>query len=424
MKLLLKNVAVISPGSRHHMTSKDILVEDGKIKAIESANSIQQRDAEIFNESNAFVSMGWFDLHANFREPGNEYKEDLASGSKAALQGGFTGVLVMPSTTPSLSDRTHIEYILNRSKELPVELIPAGTLTANREGKDIAEMFDMYNGGVRVFTDDKRPITDAGLFIRALLYSKNFGGRIFSFSDEKSISAGGQMNEGVASTGLGLKGIPSLAEEVMIARDIFLAEYAGTSIHFSTISTSGSVRIIKEAKARGLKVTADVAAINLLLDDSSLESFDTNVKVNPPLRTRADIKALIQGLKDGTIDSICSDHSPEDIEHKKKEFALAAFGAEGIETAFGVARTATKTELSVAELISKFSIHPRLNAGLKAGLIETGQDADLTVFNPDLKWKVMDVHIKSKSKNNPFIGKELTGKPLMTICKGKWYRCL
>lgn len=422
MKLLLKNIHIISPGSKHHLTRKDIFISDGKLEKIGSGLNVS--DSEVIDGSELSVSYGWFDLHANFREPGHEYKEDLESGSLAAANGGFTGVLLMPSTDPPISDRSRAEYIFQRSRSLPVEVYPAGSLTANREGKDISEMYDMYKAGVHVFTDDKKPISDNGLLIRALQYATHFGGKVFSFCHDRSAAAGGIINEGVASASLGLKGIPSLAEEVMIAAQLFIAQYTKAPLHFSTISSAGSVQLIREAKAKGIKVTADVAALHLYFTEDDLHTFDTNLKVMPPLRSRGDRDALIEGLIDGTIDAISSDHQPEDVENKKKEFALAAFGAAGIETAFAVARTAIGNRLSMPELISKFSMHPRCIAGLKAGTIDEGHEADLTLFHPDKPWKVEAADLCSKSVNNPFIGHTLKGKVEAVFVKGRFIHSL
>jgi dihydroorotase len=423
MKLLIQNVNVISPGSAHHLTVKDILITGEKISAIEKPGTISTEDAKIFSSPGVSISTGWFDLHVNFCEPGNENKEDLISGSMAAMQGGFTGVLIMPSTNPPVSGKPAVEYILHKQTNLPVHLFVAGSLSENREGKDLSEMFDMHSAGTIVFTDDKRPVKDAGLMSRALLYVQNFGGKIFSFAEDSFLSGNGLVHEGTVSTGLGLRGIPSVAEELMISRDLSLAEYTNASIHFSTVSSAKSVELIRKAKARGIKVTADVSAAHLMLDESCLESFDTLYKVRPPFRSAADREALIAGLADGTIDCICSDHTPQDTENKKKEFELAAYGAAGIETAFAVARTATVNKISVPELISKFTTHPRNCAGVKSAMIEVGQPADLTLFNADTAWTVSDEHLKSKSGNNPFLGKKLLGKPVAIINRGIFYTC-
>jgi dihydroorotase len=423
MKILLQKINIISPGSAHHLTEKDILIEDEKIYSIANPGSIPAGNTEVIDGKGLYVSPGWFDLHVHFGEPGEEYKEDIDSGCRAAIQGGFTGVLAMPSTQPPVSGRPAVEYILLRSKKYLVDVHVAGTISDQLEGKDLSEMYDMYLAGTRVFTDDKRAVQDAGLMTRALLYVQNFGGKIFSFPEDTYLAGKGQVHEGVIATALGLKGIPSIAEEIMINRDLLLADYTNSGLHFSTVSSRQSVETIRKAKSKGMKITADVAASHLLLDDSFLNGFDTLYKLKPPLRTPDDRKALIGGLIDGTIDCICSDHLPQNAENKIKEFELASFGAAGLETAFAVARTATLNKLSLPELIAKFTSHPRLCAGLNAGLIEVNCTADLTIFNPDLKWKVTEDHIFSKSLNNPFMNRELTGKAVAVINKGQIEYC-
>ena len=424
MKLFLQNVHVISPGSSHHLTEKDILIEDGKISVIETPGKITSENAQVVNCNKLYVSSGWFDLHANFAEPGNEAIEDVDSGCAAAIQGGFSGVLLMPSTEPPVSGRPAIEYLLSRSKNLPVDVFPAGSLSENCEGKELSEMYDMFRAGAKVFTDDKKSVRDAGLMTRALLYSKSFGGKIFSFPEDTSLARNGVMNEGSVSKSLGLKGIPSISEELIISRDISLSEYTETPIHFSTISTRRGVDLIRKAKARGLKITADVAASYLLLDDTAVNGFDSIYKVKPPFRTNDDRLALIEGLADGTIDCICSDHIPQSVENKRKEYALAEYGATGLETAFGVARKATDKIISLPELVSRFTIHPRSCAGIKTSLIEKNQPANLTIFDPEIIWTAEQKHIKSKSKNNPFVGTTLKGKAIAVINKNSITFCI
>jgi dihydroorotase len=423
MKILIKQVNILDPASPHHGKIKDVCIENGIIKKISDADSIRDQADQIFEGRGKHLSIGWFDLHVNFREPGFEYKEDLLSGCKAAASGGFTGVLCMPSTQPAVQSKSEIELIRNRTKNELTDVFASGVLSVNREGKDLSEMYDMSQSGALAFTDDKRPVQDSGLLLRALLYSKNFNSLIMSFANDKNISGRGQMNEGVASTRLGLRGMPSLAEEIIINRDLFLAEYAESRIHFSTVSSAKSIELIREAKKKGIKVTCDVASHQLFLTDSFLEDFDTSYKVNPPLRTKEDMEALKYAVVDGTIDSICSDHSPEDIENKKKEFDLAAFGIIGLETAFAVANTAMQKTISLEKLVEKFTVNPRSILSLQVPVIKEGEAANLTLFDSEIEWKVEDKHIKSKSKNTPFIGSTLKGKPVAIFNKGLYCEC-
>ncbi len=423
MNILIKQVNVLDPASPHHGKVKDVLIENGIIKKIAEANSIADKFEKIIDGKGRHLSIGWFDLHVRFCEPGFEYKEDLVSGCKAAAAGGFTGVLCMPSTQPPIQSKSEIEFITNKSKNELTDVFVAGVLSVNRAGKDLSEMYDMSQAGALAFTDDKRSVQDAGLLLRALLYAKNFNGLIMSYPNDENIAGHGQMNEGAVSTQLGLKGTPALAENTMINRDLFLAEYAESRIHFSTVSSAKSIELIREAKRKGMKVTCDVAAHQLLLDDSSLNDFDANYKVKPPLRTKVDIEALKKALIDGTIDSICSDHTPEDVENKKKEFDLAAYGIVGLETAFAVANTAIQKTISLDKLIEKFTIHPRKILSLPVPVIKEGEQANLTLFDSEAEWKVEENHIKSKSKNTPFIGTMLKGKPVAVFNKGLWIEC-
>jgi len=408
MNILIKSVVILNSDSPHHKKKCDVFVSNGIIKNIDS--KIDLNADLVIDGQNCMLSPGFFDLHVTFGEPGFEFKEDLTSGCKAAAAGGFTGVLQMPSTYPVMQNSAGIAMIRNKTANNLVTVQAAGSLSVDMEGKDMTEMYDMHTSGAVCFTDHQHAVQDAGLMLRSLLYAKTFDGVVMSFPDDKSLSGKGQMNEGSASTQLGLKGIPALAEEMMVARDIMLCEYADGRIHFSTISTKESVERIRKAKKAGLKVTCDVAAHHLLLDDSMLENFDTRFKIKPPLRTQEDIKALKKGLKDGTIDAICSDHIPEDIENKNKEFDLAAFGAEALETAFGAANTALKGIMNIEEILEKFTTGPRKIISEKPVKIADGERANFTLFNPEEEWTVRESDIKSKSKNNPFIGMKLTGK--------------
>jgi dihydroorotase len=421
MKILIKKASILDASSKHHNQSKDLLIENGIITRI--ADTINDDAAEIFEAENLHISQGWTDLNARFGEPGHEYKEDLNSGMKAAAQGGFTHVALMPSTEPSIQRKSDVNYLINQTSHNIVDIHPIGALTDDRKGEQITEMYDMHQAGAIAFSDDKRSIANASLMKIALLYAKNFGGLIMSFSSEQKMAMKGQMHEGITSTKLGLKGIPALAEELQLARDIQLCEYTGGRIHFSTITTAESVKLIREAKAKGLNITADTSTYHLLLDDTELVSFNSNLKVNPPLRSKKDIEALKEGLKDGTLNALCSDHYPQNIENKKCEFDLASFGTINLETSFAAANTALQGTLDTEEIIAKLTTEPKAILGIDKQSIEEGNLADLTLFNPSLKWKYEQKDIVSKSKNAALVGKELIGKALAVINNGQMHVC-
>jgi len=406
MNALIKSAKVIDSNSKFSGKVVDILIEKGVISKI-GANLKNPKKHQEISYKDLHISTGWFDMRANFCDPGHEYKEDINSGLKAAAKGGFTGVMVMPDTNPSTSTKSGIEYIINKTKGNIVDALPAGSLSHNCEGKEIAEMYDMHAAGAVAFTDNKKSISKSSLLNRALLYSQSFDGLIMDFPNNKELSNGGQINEGVVSTELGLKGIPGLSEELMVNRDIYLAEYCNAKIHLSNISTKKSVTLIKEAKKKGLKITADVNSYHLLLDENELLNFDNNCKVTPPLRTKEDIKALVTGLKDGTIDVICSDHTPEDVENKQCEFDNAAFGMINLQTSFSVSNSTGK--LTIEELISKVTSSPREILNIDNPIIKEGEQANITLFNPKEKWRLKEKDIVSKSKNTPLIERELTG---------------
>ena len=417
MIALIRAAKVVDPNSKHHNKVVDILINKGVITEI-GKNLTVPKNAEIIEEKGLHVAPGFFDLHANFRDPGFEWKEDMQTGMLAAAKGGFTGVLSMPSTIPATDTKSQVEYAQKMSSGNVVSVHPAGSITKGLNGKELTEMFDMNKSGALAFTDDKNSIQHAGIMKLALLYTKNFGGIIMNQANDKSISSDGHMNEGVISTILGLKGIPSLAEDLMIARDIKLAEYTEGRLHFSCISTAKSVELIRAAKKKGLNITADAAIHNLVLDETSCEGFDTRYKVNPALRTQKDIKTLIKGLKDGTIDAICTDHTPEDIEHKKVEFDNAEFGMIGLQTAFSLACQLEK-EIGLEGIIEKMAINPRKLLGLEVPEINTEKAANLCLFNPTTEWTLEEADIVSKSKNTPFIGETLKGKIVGVINNGK-----
>ncbi|MFS2185099.1 dihydroorotase family protein [Mucilaginibacter sp. Mucisp84] len=408
MNLLIKSATILDPGSSFHQQVADILIENGVITRI--ADDIDA-DAELFDAEGKYVSPGFFDLNCNVGELGLETKEDLRSGTTAAAAGGFTGIALMPNTQPPVHSKSEVEYLLNRSKGNLVDVYPLGTISQKREGKDLAEMYDMYQSGARAFTDGSRPVQDAGLMERALLYAQGFDALVFSYPEDTAIAGKAKVNEGEISTLLGMKGIPSLAEELMVARDLYLAEYTVSRIHFTTISTARSVELIREAKRKGIEVTCDVAAHHLILTDEALLGFDSLYKVKPPLRTADDVAALIKGLKDGTIDAIVSQHTPHEIEFKDVEFEVAEYGIIGLQTAFS---QALKAGLPVELIVEKLAVNPREILGVELPVIAEDEKANIVVFDTDTEWEYTAANNKSKSANSPYIGQRLKGKVLLT----------
>lgn len=413
MGLLIKSARIIDPNSPYNRKEVDILVEDGVIQSI--AKNIDRKGIPVFEAKNMHVSPGWFDMQVNLNDPGFEYKEDLNTGTKAAAFGGFTAIACLPHTNPPIHTKSEVEYIINKAKSLKkngVDVYPIGALSYNLQGRDMAELYDMYQSGAVAFTDGKKTDSNAGLLLRGSLYAKNFNSVVLTFCDEKSISQGGEINESPTSTMLGLKGIPSLAEEIMIARNIYIAEYTEGRIHIASVSTAKSVDLIRKAKSRKLNITASVNAYNLVLEDTLLKGFETNYKVNPPLRSKTDIEALKKGLTDGTIDCISSDHSPQDVENKIVEFNHAAAGMIGLETTYALLNSNLGKTLSLEALIEKIAINPRKLFNLEVPAIQEGKKANLTFFDPGLEWTFEEKHIRSKSKNTPLIGTSFKGKAL------------
>lgn len=418
MNALIKSAKIVNSSSAFNGKTVDVLIEKGIIKKI-AATIKNTEDYPEIKQKDLHVSIGWFDFRTNFCDPGFEYKEDLNSGLKAAAKGGFTGVMTMPTTNPVTDSKSSIEYIINKTINNIVNVYPAGALSHHCDGNDIAEMYDMHLAGAVAFTDNKKAISNPSLLSRALLYSQSFGGLIIDFPNDKHLFNNGQINEGIVSTKLGLKGIPSIAEELMVTRDIFLAEYCNSAIHLSNISTKKSVQLIKEAKAKGLKITADVNSYHLLLDETEMETFDSNLKVLPPLRTKEDIKALIKGLKEGVLDFICSDHTPEDIEHKQCEFDHAAFGIINLQTSFGAMNTALNGKLELNQIIDLITTNPRKVLNLNVPKLEIGELANLTLFSPTTQETITKEQLVSKSKNSPFIGRTLIGKVYGVVNQNK-----
>ena len=428
MNLLIKSAKIIDTNSKYHNKIMDVLIKDGKIdkiaKSIKGCKESLANGSEIeFSANNLHLSPGWFDLHANFSEPGNEQRETLESGSMAAAKGGYTGVMIMPNTIPSLDNKGMIKYIQNATTGNIVDILPAGNLTMKQNGNEIVEMHDMSKAGCLAFTDDKKSIKRNEVLKIAMLYAKDCDALIMNFPNESSIANDGHMHEGAVSTKLGLKGIPSIAEEIMVDRDINICEYTNSRFHLSYLSTKGSAERIKKAKSKGLKISADVALHNLFLTDEALNNFDTRYKVMPPLRTKKDNKALIKALKEGTIDVITTDHSPQDNEHKRVEFDNAKNGIIGLESAFGLLGMHLVPELGLSQIIQNIAINPRKILGMNEATLIEGNRANVTLFNPDLEWVFTKDDIKSKSENTPFLGVKLKGKALAIYNNGKFEKC-
>lgn len=403
MKLPIKSAKVLDPQSEFHKKTVDIFIESGIIKNI--ASTIQTSADKELNYKNLHVSGGWFDPGVSFGEPGFEERETIANGLNTAAKSGFTAVGLNPNTQPVLDNNGAITSVKSKAANHPVSLFPVGALTVKSEGIDLAELYDMQQGGAIAFGDYKKPVSNPNLLKIALQYAQNFNGLVFSFPQETQIAGKGLVNEEYNSTMLGLKGIPNLAEELQITRDLYLLEYTGGKLHIPTVSTEKSVRLIKEAKKKGLDVSCSVAIHNLLFTDELLNEFNTNAKVLPPLRTKKDVKALIKGLREGTIDMVTSDHNPIDTENKKVEFDHALFGSIGLESAIGALNSIFSTEESI-----EFLTRGKERFQLANTTIKEGNPANLSLFNPDEKFTFSEAEIFSTSKNSIFLGQDLKGK--------------
>lgn len=419
MRLLIKGGTVVDP-VRGTLEDADILVEKGFI--IEVGPGIEAPGAEVIETRGKLVAPGLLDMHVHLREPGYEAKETVETGCRAAARGGFTALACMPNTSPVTDNRSVVRYILERARETGQSRVyPVGAITRGSMGSELAEMADMKEAGAVAFSDDGRPVADSGLMRRAMQYASMLGVTIISHCEDPGLAAGGVMNEGFTSTRLGLKGIPSAAEEVMVARDIILAELTCCRLHIAHVSTQGSARLVREAKSRGVPVTAEVTPHHFTLTDSMVEGFSTAAKVNPPLRGEADVAALREAIADGTIDVIATDHAPHTAEEKDVEYDRAPFGMVGLETAVGLVWTelVDKGIISPARAVAMMTVNPAQILGLKPVLIEPGAVADLTVIDPELKEKVNPASFLSKGRNTPFAGRELKGLPVLTMVGGK-----
>lgn len=419
MQILFKGVKIIQAQSEWHLQQVDLYVEDGNIKSI--AKHIKPTaNMQVIVAEDLHVSAGWFDVGTQVGDPGFEHRETIESANAAATFGGYTALAVMPNTIPVSHSKTEILYLKKQSEDCVVHFYPLGAISQNVKGQEISEMYDMNRAGAIGFTDGKYSLAHTGLMLRALEYVQPFDGLVLNHPNDALLSEQGQMHEGVMSTSLGMKGIPSIAEEMMLQRDIYLTEYSNGRYHAHNISTERSVQLVRDAKKRGLKVTASVAALNLILTDDSLVDFDSNLKVNPPLRSASDIKALKKGLRDGTIDFISSNHVPLDEESKNLEFPYASFGAIGLETTFAL--TNTFSGLDLETIVEKLADSPRRIMRTPDATISVGAAANLTFFQPNLKWAFSSKDINSKSKNTSWVGTSLVGKAFAIINKGRFER--
>jgi dihydroorotase len=416
MKLLIKQACITDPLSSHHGTIQDILIEDGIIREI--APFISEKADQVIEHQELQVSPGWVDIFSNFADPGYEYKETLESGASAAAAGGFTDVFLIPDTKPVTDGKSQVEVIRHRNSGLPVTIHAIGAITKNLEGRHLAEMYDMQNSGAVAFSDGLHPVQSSGVLVKALQYIKAFQGVIIQIPDDSSISPQGIVHEGIISTQLGLPGKPMMSEELIIARDIKLARYTDSKIHFTGVTSPKSIEYIRRGKESGIQITCSVTPYHLFFSDDQLVDYDTNLKVYPPLRTKLIKEQLKQAILDGTIDCIASHHLPHEYDSKILEFENAKFGMTGLETSYAVIQTLLP-DLSAERIYALFGGNARRIFNLDPSVIEKGRLSNLTLFDMGLEWKFDLTKSLSKSRNSPFHDMAFRGKAIGIITKGK-----
>ena len=421
MKILIKGGRVLDPKS-HIDGIYDVYIEDGVICDIEENLELEGLGIEVIDARGKIVAPGLVDMHCHLRDPGFEYKEDIETGTMSAAAGGFTSVACMPNTKPVIDNAQIVEYIKAKAASVGrVNVYPIGAISKGLKGEELAEIGELKFAGAVAVSDDGRPVENAGLMRRAMEYAEMFDTTVISHCEEMSLTNDGSMNEGFTATSLGLRGISRAAEEVMVSRDIIIAESTNTAVHIALVSTKGSVELVRQAKKRGVRVTCETCPHYFTLTEEACEGFNTNAKMNPPLRTAADVEAICQGLRDGTIDAIATDHAPHHIDEKNCEFALAMNGIVGFETALGLGITylVRPGVLSLMELLEKMSANPADILGLNKGSLGVGKSADVIVFDPEKPYTVEVEKLLSKSRNSPYDGWELYGKPEYTIVNGE-----
>lgn len=424
MRILIKEGRVLDP-SQSRDGIFDVMIEDGKIEGIYPVGKQTKAD-EIINAKGLFVIPGLIDMHTHLREPGFEYKETIRTGTMAALKGGFTSVCAMPNTDPVNDNPGITEYIIQKAKDEGMcTVLPIGAITKGQKGEELAEMDLMRKTGCVSFSDDGRPVSSSIVMRRALEYSKSLSLPLISHAEDLILADGGVMNEGLLSATMGLKGIPKAAEEICIYRDIALAELTGARIHIAHVSTEGGVRIIRRAKERGVEVTAETCPHYFSTTEDAVAGYNTNAKVNPPLRTATDIEAIIVGLMDGSIDVVATDHAPHSKDEKQKEFDIAPSGISGLETALSLSLKLVHAGiLTLNQLVYKMTYTPAKILGLDKGTLKPGRDADITIMDLNKNFNVDVNQFESKGKNTPFIGWELKGRAVITISRGRVYKWL